>query len=340
MADHHEQAQRYADRIILCGDLQPPPSAGGRGHHRIAPELGPEVPVLRGLYRAHCLRPGLSIHSADVRDLCDLTIHTLQEQSLRLVVVLDGETDVSFGQRRLGLGGVRADAAGRAGRAQAAFISLREPELFVRRGWRGKRERKVSVVFSREWLSAACGEGDTSLAALQGLCDRHLAVAHWSPAPRAVALAEQLIRPPHHPPLLEKLYLESRAIELVVESMRHLLDAAPAPSAPPPRQRGRLEEVRDLLDSGAADGLTLDDIARRTGTNVTTLQHQFRAMVGTTVFGYLRRSRLLRARHALEREGRSIIEAACIAGYTSPANFATAYRRQFGITPRQSRAGL
>jgi AraC-like DNA-binding protein len=55
-----------------------------------------------------------------------------------------------------------------------------------------------------------------------------------------------------------------------------------------------------------------------------------------TVFDYLRRARLLRARQALEREGRSIIEAAAIAGYTSPANFATAYRRRFGITPRQS----
>lgn len=340
MSKHHENVWRNADRIILCGDLHPPASAGGRGHHRIAPDLEPEVPVLRGLYRGQYLRPGLSIHSADVRDLRDLTIYTMQEQSLRLVVVLEGEADVSFGPRRVGLSGISSGPAGRTGRPQAAFISLREPELFVRRGWRGKQERKVSIVFSREWLSAACPDGDASLAALQALSGRHLAIARWSPTPRAVALAEQLIRPPDHPPLLQTLYLESRAIELVVESIRHLVDIAPGPAPLQPRQRRRLDDVRDLLDSGAADGLTLEEVARRTGTNVTTLQRQFRNEVGTTVFGYLRRGRLLRARHALEREGRTIVEAACIAGYTSPANFATAYRRQFGITPRQSRAGL
>jgi AraC-like DNA-binding protein len=107
-----------------------------------------------------------------------------------------------------------------------------------------------------------------------------------------------------------------------------------------PRERARIGAVRELLDSGAADGLSLAEIARHAGTNVSTLQKQFRALFGLTVFEYLRRSRLLRARQALERDGCCIVNAACLAGYTSPANFATAYRRQFGITPRQSRAGF
>jgi len=86
--------------------------------------------------------------------------------------------------------------------------------------------------------------------------------------------------------------------------------------------------------------MSLAEIGRQVGSNVSTLQKQFRAAHGLTVFDYLRRGRLLRARHALEREGRSIVEAAGIAGYTSPANFATAYKRQFGLTPRQSRSGF
>jgi AraC-like DNA-binding protein len=49
---------------------------------------------------------------------------------------------------------------------------------------------------------------------------------------------------------------------------------------------------------------------------------------------------LLRARQALEQEGRSVGEAADIAGYTSAANFATAFKRHFGITPRQCREGF
>ncbi|MDR1647090.1 MAG: AraC family transcriptional regulator, partial [Zoogloeaceae bacterium] len=61
---------------------------------------------------------------------------------------------------------------------------------------------------------------------------------------------------------------------------------------------------------------------------------------GMTVFDYERQRRLLRARQALEQEGRSVGEAADIAGYTSAANFATAFKRHFGITPRQCREGF
>ncbi|MFQ6685116.1 helix-turn-helix domain-containing protein, partial [Bordetella pertussis] len=36
--------------------------------------------------------------------------------------------------------------------------------------------------------------------------------------------------------------------------------------------------------------------------------------------------------------GLSVAQAACLAGYTSAANFATAFRRAFGVTPGQLRA--
>ncbi len=58
------------------------------------------------------------------------------------------------------------------------------------------------------------------------------------------------------------------------------------------------------------------------------------------VHGQSDQHRLLRARQALEQEGRSVGEAADIAGYTSAANFATAFKRHFGITPRQCREGF
>ena len=94
----------------------------------------------------------------------------------------------------------------------------------------------------------------------------------------------------------------------------------------------------DLLDSGEADSWSLDHIARETGVNATTLQRQFRSLKGMTVFEYQRGRRLNSAREALEREGATVTEAAWRAGYNSPANFATAFKRQFGISPRQVRS--
>lgn len=330
MPEHKDGVQQ----IVRCGELYPPASADESAVH-IDPGLTPETPVLLGLCHCEQLQPGLAVHCADVCDLHDLTIRCVEQgDSLHLAWVLDGEVDVSFGPRRLGLGASSANGAER--RPQAACIALAEPELFVRRAWRGKRERKVSITFSREWLAAADPEGEANCAAL---FDRHLAIERWTPTPRAVALAEQLIRPSDDSPLLRKLHQESRGIELVAEALRQMLGTAAA--APlQPRERRRVADVRELLDSGAADGMSLAEIARQVGSNVSTLQKQFRAAHGLTIFDYLRRGRLLRARHALERDGCSIVAAAGIAGYTSTANFATAYKRQFGITPRLSRAGF
>jgi AraC-like DNA-binding protein len=55
------------------------------------------------------------------------------------------------------------------------------------------------------------------------------------------------------------------------------------------------------------------------------------------VFEHLRCLRLERARLALERGEVAIAEAAFLAGYASPANFATAFKRRFGLTPTDVR---
>jgi len=101
-----------------------------------------------------------------------------------------------------------------------------------------------------------------------------------------------------------------------------------------------VQRLVELLDSGVADDWTQERIAREMGVNATTLQRQFRALHGMTLFEYQRTRRLLQARQALERDGVSVNEAAWLAGYNSPANFATAFKRQFGISPKQVRARI
>ena len=83
--------------------------------------------------------------------------------------------------------------------------------------------------------------------------------------------------------------------------------------------------------------MSLDAIARHAGVNANTLQRQFKTLFGTTVFDFVRECRMQRARRALENDGVTAGQAAQIAGYTSAANFATAYRRRFGHTPKQAR---
>ena len=138
-------------------------------------------------------------------------------------------------------------------------------------------------------------------------------------------------------PLLQRLYLESRALDIAVDALACLGEArASETSRLRPHEHRRMARLLERLDSGEADGWSLDMMARDAGINVNTLQRQFRQLKGTTVFEYQRGRRLVRAREALEREGVTVRQAAWIAGYSSAANFATAFRRRFGMTPRQA----
>lgn len=287
------------------------------------------APVLRGSVDTQELRPGLVLYRTLVQDLCSMRTSNLLHPGLKLCMLLSGRSELAYGSRHFELGPGAAQG-------EAALVSLAEPDRFVREWRRGRSERKVTLTLRPEWVMAAGIED----AAVQRFCRQHLAVAPWRPSARALALADQLSSPPPLAPGLQRLWLESRCLDIVVEALGSVTQpSASAWSVPglDARNHRRLRALRDFLDSGAADGLTLGAIARQVGMSAAHLQRHFPQVAGSSVIDYLRRRRLLRARDALERGEADVAAAAQLAGYTSAANFATAFRRQFGITPRQAR---
>lgn len=103
----------------------------------------------------------------------------------------------------------------------------------------------------------------------------------------------------------------------------------------PDRQLNRL---MGLIDSGLARSVTQTDLAQHLGISLSNLQRRFRGQYGEALGHYIRRYYLGMARDALIRNQATVETAAELAGYTSAPNFATAFRREFGITPRDCRA--
>lgn len=309
------------------------PGSRNPPHCTVTPGCAPSDPTLRAhLARSRLLRSGLLLHWEDAHEPSDLVVHSEIDAGLRIVLLLEGAIDVSYGPQRVSLSSER-------GCAQAALVALARPERLTRRAHCGVYSRRVNLSLSPCWLDQA----DTPSKAVDHFMRRHLALQRWSVSPRAAAIAEQIVHPPRLEPLLLSIYLESRVLQLVGEALTTLGPANenPAPSgsiALRPREHQRIRELHAWLASGQADGLGLDEIARRVGVNTNTLQRQFRAIFGTTIIDHLRECRLLRARQALEHDGATVGQAATLAGYTSPANFATAFRRRFGFAPKMARA--
>jgi AraC family transcriptional regulator, regulatory protein of adaptative response / methylphosphotriester-DNA alkyltransferase methyltransferase len=102
------------------------------------------------------------------------------------------------------------------------------------------------------------------------------------------------------------------------------------------RRRELFEEAAAIIALEYPDRLVLEDVARRLASSPRQLQRAF-AEAGETGFrSYLRGVRIERAAELLG-DGWSVSEAARAVGYSQPAHFAKAYRRQRGRPPRTDR---
>ncbi|CAB3636079.1 AraC family transcriptional regulator [Achromobacter aegrifaciens] len=334
-----------AGTTMLCGIANPPesgmdelrPVAVAESAHRVVHYgMAPVVParaqtVMEGWSDLAELDPGMVLWRLDARDLQGARMRAAVRPGLHLALVVGGRVNVTLGEHRLTLG------PGADGSVQGVMLSALRPDAFLRESCRGHIERTVMLTLQPQWLDRHL-PGEEGLA-LRAFAQRHLALQTWKASDQAVAAAQQMLRPPVLPPPLWRLYQKSRALDIVVEALAHAHGTATEEAAPlSPRDRRRMAALREWIDQGGADALPLAEIAARACVSVNTLQRHFRAMWGTTVAQYLREGRLSRARLALERDGISVAQAACIAGYGSAANFATAFRRRFGVPPGQVRA--
>jgi len=300
----------------------------------VAPD--PQQPVLQGRFDTLQLRPGLILHAAAGHDLHDMRTRNTLNPAIKIVVVVGGATDLSFGPHRFLLGPCSPDPATR---SQGALVNLAEEGEFSRRWQRGRDERKVSLTLMPEWLESGGGFDECAAhATLRAFTRQHLANQQWTVSARARALACSILEPTPYLPGLQRLRLEAQCIELALEALTAVSTdgTASAGNTFTSSERRRLARLEALLMESDSGELNMSEIARQVGSNPTTLQALAKRAWGRTVFERLRELRLEKAYRELRR-GASVAVAAEVAGYNSANNFATAFKRCFGYSPREAR---
>ena len=92
-----------------------------------------------------------------------------------------------------------------------------------------------------------------------------------------------------------------------------------------------------ILYEDLAQPPDLNGLARAVGTNARRLNEAFRQCTGATVFDYLREVRMEEARKLLRETSLAVQVIAGDLGYENAANFSTAFKDRFGLSPRQYR---
>lgn len=97
--------------------------------------------------------------------------------------------------------------------------------------------------------------------------------------------------------------------------------------------------VLQRLQSSLAAPPDLETLAQDASTTVHRLKEAFRHQLNTTPAAFVREARLKEAAWQMNETSKSVAEVGAALGYSSPANFATAFRERFGTSPLQYRLG-
>jgi AraC-like DNA-binding protein len=141
--------------------------------------------------------------------------------------------------------------------------------------------------------------------------------------------------------MTKRLYLKGKVFELMALQLEGMLShqsTAPTRSLKPDMV-ARIHHAAEILRSHLESPPSQADLAQQVGMGHCTLNKGFREIFGMTPFAYLTRYRMEQAERLLRQPGCSVADVANRVGYANPAQFAAAFKRHFGMTPRDCMRG-
>lgn len=308
---------------ISAADLQQLSATLVKQQRLQAPTWDHRSALLTGRMWVAELEPGMQLRLADIQDRFGLTSQALLPAGVKIALVIDGSARVRYGDTETLLG-PEADHSG-------LLVALPSAASFMRFGEAGTFERTLTLSLSPHWLARhRQSELITSITGSPTL-------KHWSPSPGLLALTSNLFSHTESDKnsVAYRLQLTGLATTMAGEALASMPQAASQTTAPAsyPRLDRRLAKLMNMIDSGQAKGLTQADLAHQLGMSLSNLQRRFQRQYGEALGSFLRRHHLDLARDAMARKAISIDTAAALAGYSSAANFATAFKREFGVRP-------
>ncbi len=252
-----------------------------------------------------------------------------------VLVVLRGRQVFYLDDERIELEASSEDDA-----TPVAFVVLLMKQCTLRyAGSWGDPFRKISIAGPPDWFDQFQLEYG-SQDALPNFPQTHLDYRIWHPSQDVIRLSQQIVSAPAEDNAKKTgLFRMSRALEI----LRRLPDecesqATPSNPATTDNSNEKLQErIRLHILQNLSSDLSLNQLEKDLHLNRRSIQRSFKQGYGITLSDFIRKERLNKANRALQQDGISIATAAHIAGYSSSANFATAFRKAFGMAPKQVR---
>jgi AraC-like DNA-binding protein len=139
----------------------------------------------------------------------------------------------------------------------------------------------------------------------------------------------------------KRLYLQGKVFELMALQLDGMVNREAATSSATSSNSlradtiARIHYAAEILRSHLEHPTCQTELARQVGVSDRTLQKGFKVVFGMTPFAYLTQHRMNWAEQLLRQSDQTVAEVANLVGYANSAQFAAAFKRQFGISPSQ-----
>ncbi len=114
---------------------------------------------------------------------------------------------------------------------------------------------------------------------------------------------------------------------------KHAYFTADSNAVLPVTEYAAILKVEAYVKQNLKKHLTIDHLSSVAGLNTTKLKHEFKKVFTTTIFKYITRLRMEKAKQLVVDKNFSIAQASYEVGYTNPQHFTVAFKKTMGYLP-------
>ena len=100
-------------------------------------------------------------------------------------------------------------------------------------------------------------------------------------------------------------------------------------------ERDSIMEAKQIIDAQLICAPSCSELAKQVRMSVSKLTKGFSNTVGIPIHTYIIEQRLIRGAQLLLEGNLNVSEVATIVGYTKPSNFSAAFKKKYGVTPKE-----
>lgn len=134
---------------------------------------------------------------------------------------------------------------------------------------------------------------------------------------------------------VQDLYFKAKIYELLSFLFNTQSEVGSCPIKAGSEEMRKIQQAKNILIDNMTTPPTIQELSSLIGLNTKKLKEGFKQIYGNTVYGFLINHKMEYAQKLLDKDIYNVNEVSAKVGYSAASHFISAFKKKFGITPKQ-----